>query len=276
VTALRPVNDEVSPVTRAVAVVITPFLLAGFGLLYLFPQGTAALFAWPVKPQVMAMLLGSAYLGGAYFFTRSAVATEWHRIRAGFLPVALFATLMAIATVLHWSRFNHANPTFVPWVAIYFISPFAVFGAWLWNSSAGPASRVPTAWRLKSLMRVPMAAGGALILAVAAAMFLAPAAAASVWPWTLTALNARVMASLFVVGGSALLMMALDGRWSAARIPAATQLVWLLALGLAIVLSWPEFDLANPLIWVFIAGVVVLIAVASAILFSPRLACEAR
>ena len=62
-------GDRVRAPTRAVAYAIVPFLVVAFAVLWPVPGDTGALFAWPIAPSLTAMVLGSAYLGGAYFFT---------------------------------------------------------------------------------------------------------------------------------------------------------------------------------------------------------------
>jgi len=111
-------NDRVFPETRWVSAIIVPFLVAAFAILYLFPDHTQELFAWGIKPRMSAMMLGAAYIGGAYFFVRAAAFARWHWVKVGFLPVTTFATLMGIATILHWDRFNHSHISFFAWAAL--------------------------------------------------------------------------------------------------------------------------------------------------------------
>ena len=73
--------------TRLLALVIIPFLLGAFVILYGFPRDTARLFAWPIKPTMTSMMLASAYLGGAYFFVRVLAERHWNVINGGFPPV---------------------------------------------------------------------------------------------------------------------------------------------------------------------------------------------
>ncbi len=146
-------NDRILPETRWVSAIIVPFLVAAFAILYLFPDHTHALFAWGIQPRMSAMMLGAAYLGGAYFFVRVAANARWHWVKVGFLPVTTFATLMGIATILHWDRFNHGYISFFAWVGLYFTTPFIVLLLWLRNRSTdpGPTShdrRVPRLVRL--------------------------------------------------------------------------------------------------------------------------------
>ncbi len=146
-------NDRVFPETRWVSVIIVPFLVAAFVILYLFPDHAQELFAWGIQPRMSAMMLGAAYLGGAYFFVRVAAFARWHWVKVGFLPVTIFATLMGIATILHWDRFNHSYLSFFAWVGMYFTAPLIVLLLWLRNRSTdpGPTShdrRVPRLVRL--------------------------------------------------------------------------------------------------------------------------------
>ena len=100
-------DDRVLPTTRALAIIVIPFLVVAWAILYLWPNDSGRLFAWPIKPAMSAMLLASAYAGGIYYFARVALAKRWHTIKDGFLPVATFATLLGIATLVHWDRFTH-------------------------------------------------------------------------------------------------------------------------------------------------------------------------
>jgi hypothetical protein len=84
----KEADDRVLPLTRGIAAAIVPFLVVAFVVLYLWPGDTDRLFAWPIRPTMTAMVLGSAYLGGAYFFVCAARARSWHAVKAGFVPVA--------------------------------------------------------------------------------------------------------------------------------------------------------------------------------------------
>ena len=133
-------DDRVLPQTRALALFIVPFLLVAFVILYVFPDDTGRLFAWTIKPTMTAMVLASAYLGGAWFFLRVLREQHWNVVKNGFVSVALFASLLGVATVLHWDKFNHHHVAFWTWAALYFVAPLLVIGVWLANRqyAAGP------------------------------------------------------------------------------------------------------------------------------------------
>src|ERR1700752_2839648 len=108
-------DDRVFRFTRALGMVIVPFLLVAFALLYFFPDDTRHWFAWDVQPTITPLVMGAGYIAGAYFFVRVARATRWHRIQVAFLPVTAFTLLMAIATFNHLDRFDTQHVAFWLW-----------------------------------------------------------------------------------------------------------------------------------------------------------------
>ena len=244
-----------------------PFLVAAFGILYLFPDHTQALFAWGISPRMSAMMLGAAYIGGAYFFVRAATNARWHWVHIGFLPVTTFATLMGIATILHWERFNHGSLSFFAWVVLYFTTPFIVFLLWLSNRSTDPGpGGTPLDRRVPSLVRLVIGIVGGVTVLTSIVLFLQPGFMISTWPWQLTPLTARVMGALFALTGVGELCIALDARWSAVRIPLQSQMIGIALIALAIIFSWKNFHQANPLTWMFIASILFLL-IASPLLY---------
>jgi hypothetical protein len=251
-------SDRILPETRWISALIVPFLVAAFAILYLFPDHTQELFAWGIQPRMSAMMLGAAYIGGAYFFVRAALAARWHWVQVGFLPVTTFATLMGIATILHWDRFHHGSISFFAWVGLYFTTPFIVFLLWLRNHATDPG---PTSHdlRVPRLVRLLIGIVGGLTLLTSMILFLQPSFMISAWPWQLTPLTARVMGALFALTGVGELAIALDARWSAVRIPLQSQMIGIVLIGLAMVFSWSNFHLANPLTWIFLVSIVFLL-----------------
>jgi len=245
-------DDRILPLTRGVAYAIVPFLVVAFAVLYPVPGDTGRLFAWRIAPTLTAMILGSAYLGGAYFFLRAARATAWHTVKGGFVPVGVFATLMGIATVLHWSRFDHHHVAFWLWVLLYFTTPFLIFWVWLRNRRHDlPAS--PT----DDLLGVPaqraIAAVGALATATGLLLFLFPATAAGWWPWPLTPLTARVLGAVFSLGLAGVGVL-LDRRTSSARLPLQVALVMLALILAAGIRAHAQLAPGNALTWLFVTG----------------------
>lgn len=255
------------PATRILSVAIIPFLLVAFVVLYFFPSAhdTATLFAWRIVPPFTPMVLGSVYLGGSYFFLRAARATEWHRVGGGFISVGLFATLMGIATIVHWNKFIHSNVAFWLWAGLYFTTPFLVFGVWFLNRREES---------VKAADDLLLSAGTALIIGVIGAaavassafLFLFPKTAIHAWPWHLTPLTSRVMGAIFALGIAGLGAFT-DRRWSSARILLQVGGFMLALILVAVVRAASDFDTSRPLTWIFGAGFVV-VAVSSVVLYA--------
>lgn len=246
-------DDRVLPATRALCLFIVPFLLVAFVVLFVFPDETERLFAWRIAPRMTPMMLGAVYLGGAYFFLRAAAASEWHRISAGFIPVGTFASMLGIATIVHWEKFNHDHVAFWLWAGLYFGAPPLVFAVWFANrryrrpATAADGPIVPPA------ARAVIAAVGVLASATSLFLFLAPSRAIEEWPWALTPLTSRVMGALFALGLGGLFIAA-DRRWTAAKLMLEVEGVMLGLILVAGVRSHADLDFSRPLTIAFVVG----------------------
>jgi NADH:ubiquinone oxidoreductase subunit K len=245
-------DDAVLPATRVLSVAIVPFLVVAFVVLYLFPAHTDRLFAWTITSPMTAMVLGAVYLGGAYFFVRAATAREFHPLNAGFGAVTTFATLMGIATIIHWDKFNHDHVAFWLWVGLYFTTPFLVAGVWLANRRR-MARPTPGDLMLGRPAQAAVGAVGALALGFGISLFVAPTVIDDIWPWGLTPLTARVLAAVLALGAAGIGVV-WDRRWSAVRLMLQVEVLMLALILLAAVRARDEFDAGATSTWVFLIG----------------------
>lgn len=246
-------DDAVRPLTRGLAAIIVPVLVAAFIMLYLLPHRTDELFAWAIGPEMTAMMLGATYLGGAYFFSRVVLATRWHRVQLGFLPVAALCAILGIATALHWENFTHGHISFVLWVILYFGLPFVLPAAWFLNRrSAGSGPR--TEALMPGLLRLTFAGLGVVFTIVGLLLLVAPDVMIPTWPWTLSALTARVMSAMFVLTGLIGMSIAADGRWSASTYILQAQLVAVTLILVGVVRSLGDWDWSRLVSWLFVGG----------------------
>jgi len=257
--ARREAKDRVRWETRVLGALIVPFLLAAFFILYIRPQDTGSLFAWPIAPSMTSFVLASAYLGGAYFFVRVAFERQWHRIAVGFLPVTTFAVFMLVATLLHWGRFTHGNASFVTWVALYATTPFLVSGAWLLNRRSDPRVVESTDVETPLAIRRVMGGLGALLLAMGLVLFVFANVLIDAWPWQLTPLTARVLGACFALTGVFGLMIGQDRRWTAARIALQSQALAISLVLVGVVRAWSNFKSGNVTTWLFVGGMSLLL-----------------
>jgi hypothetical protein len=266
VRGTRVRTDRILPETRWLALLIIPFLVAAFILLFIWPNDTDKLFAWTIKPAMTPMMLAAAYMGGTYFFTRVFLAKQWHLVKLGFLPVTVFASLLGIATLLHWDRFNHSHISFYTWALLYFTTPFLVFAVWLRNRMTDPGSAEPGEMIIPLVIRLFIGVIGVITLAVGLLLFLQPLLMIRIWPWLLTPLTARVVGAMFALPGVVGLGIALEPRWSAARIILEAQALSIAMILIATARAWRDFNQSNPLTWFFVGGLSFLL-VALAVLY---------
>ncbi len=267
-------DDRVLRVTRWLSIVIVPFLVAAFGITYLLPDRDKDLFAWNIQPRMTSMMLGAAYLGGVYFFTRAALTGRWHRIHVGFIPIAIFAGSMGVATLLHWDRFSHGHISFVTWVVLYFTTPFLVLAAWMLNRGRDPGAMDDDDLLIPLSIRWVIGATGAVTFLIAVWLFLQPETMARVWPWQLTPLTARVIGGLMALTGAEELAIALESRWSAVRLTLHSQLVAVAAIDLAVIVAWADFDKSRASTWIFAAGLFGLLPALAALITRLEVVCS--
>lgn len=239
-------DDRLRPLTVAVSAFVLPFLAAASVLLYLFPADTDRLFAWTIEPPLTAMVLASAYIGGIWFFAQVLVQRRWHRVRHGFPAVLLFATLLGVATLIHWDRFHSGHISFITWATLYFVTPVLVAAVLVvnWRADKGRPDAVDT--RVSWPPRIVLAVGGVASLLAGTAMFVLPALAVGSWAWEVTPLTARVIGAVLTLPGAVNLWLLLDPRWSAFRWMFQAQLVSLFFLVLAVVLCRDQLLWGNP------------------------------
>ncbi len=252
-------GNQILSETRWLAALVIPFLVVAFVILFIFHQETEKLFAWKIQPSMSAMMLGAAYAGGIYFFAGVLRSKQWHKIKVGFLPVTAFASLLGVATILHWDKFNHGHISFIAWAGLYFTAPFIVFAVWLRNRNQDSEYLNTQDIVIPRQVRLVMGAVGVFTVGISLLLFLQPAIMIGVWPWTLTPLTARVMGAMFVLPGVVGLGIASDKRWSTAGLILQSQSFSILLILVAAVWSRRDFDWTNPGSWIFVGGLGVML-----------------
>jgi hypothetical protein len=241
-----PRSDRVLAPTRWVSIGIVPVLCAAFVILYLFPDRTWQLWSWTIDPTMTAMMMGGGYLAGAWFFVRAATATQGHRVLKGLLGTTVFTTLLLGATLLHWEKFNHRHVSFWAWLALYVVTPPLLPWLWFNNRKTDPAVLGAGDVAVPDPVRAIVSVIGIGQLLFAVVMFVHPSVVISRWPWTVTALSARVIAAFLAFPAVTWALFAVDRRWSSFEIPMETATIGLTLVLIATIRASGEFDGAAP------------------------------
>lgn len=260
----QPPNDhDVAPLQRSLLVLsalLIPVLAAAFIMLYLFPDSLGAeRFAWSINPLMSSMMLGATYLGGVYFFGAALYSRQWRHIRLGLLPVTTFAATLGIATFLHWDAFAHERLGFQLWLFLYITVPLLLPALWYRNRAQAGRSAFRDEGELPSVSRWALGALGAIMTVASLLLFFLPQQMLSTWPWTLSALTARVMAAMFILPGLVGLSLAYDGGWSGARFLLTAMAIPIVLMLVATYVARTNFDWANPASWLFAGALVVIL-----------------
>ncbi|SFN59650.1 hypothetical protein [Mycetocola miduiensis] len=265
-------DDGIRPLTKAVSVFVLPFLTAAVLLLYFFPGDTEQLFAWTIQPPLTAMVLASAYAGGIWFFVQVLRQDRWHRVRHGFPGALLFATLLAVATVLHWDRFHFGHISFITWATLYLVTPILLLAVLIvnWRADRGRPDAIDTT--IPWPARILLALFGVAALVTGLVLFIVPTVAVGSWAWDVTPLTARVIGTVLTLPGTVHLWLLLDSRWSAFRWVFQAQLVSLIFLNLALILCREQLLWEN-LVTLPVVATLVLAPVAYVLLY---VYCERR
>lgn len=260
---LRP--DRLLPSTRVLLVAFVCLTLVATNQLFVLARRTATLFSWTIQPPLSAAFLGASYAAGCVLSVLALRSRSWLDARTPLVTVLVFAALTLVATLLHLDRFHFHAPGLAAvgaawvWLVVYLLVPVALLVVVVRQSRVphpGPTSpRVPRslpAWLL-GLLGLQ-----GLVLGVAAVgLFLAPAATARWWPWTLTPLTARMIAAWLAALAVAALLSLRERDVARVRIPAVAYVVFGLLQLLALVLYGESFAWGSAAATVYVVALVV-------------------
>jgi hypothetical protein len=255
-------DGRILPATHWASLVVFAILVPALVILWGLPDRTADAWAWTIEPELTPIFLGAGYGAGAYFFLRTFLSKQFHPSAAGIFGAAFFASLMLIATLIHWDRFNHGDApligalVFYGWVGVYIVSPFVVMALWWFNRRTDSGEPAPgEAIVPESARRIAqfVAVGS---FAAAAFFFLAPDEAIDVWAWDLTPLTSRVIGSFTAQVGVGALLISLDRRWSAWKLIVETFFVATALLLVGAIRAWDDFDTGNVVTYLYLGGLV--------------------
>lgn len=247
-------DDALLPATRVTAWIVAPFLLAAGCILYLFPDRTAQLWAWPIDPPMSALAIGGGYLAGAVLFLRALRAGRWHQLAVGLVAATVLASLLLLATVLHWDKFMHGHVSFWSWALLYAVTPPALPLLWGANRRRDPGPvATPT---VGPVVRRVVATFGAGLLAVALLLFVRPALVIDSAPWVLTPLTVRTISAFLAFLSVSGLAFLVEARWSALRLHIETSALGLAFVGLGALRATGDFTGPTWSIWLFAVALV--------------------
>lgn len=207
----------------------TIFLLGGFlslasGIqLFILAEHTETYFAWTIQSPLTAATLGSFFFGTMTFGFLATRETVWANVRGAVLGLFVLLSLTLIATFIHLDKFHLGSQqpftilsTWL-WLSIYTLLPVVVLvGLILQGRLQGPDPQPVS--RLPSWIRTLVVAHGISGFVIGPLLFLFPQLIIPVWPWSLTPLTSRALASWLISFSIVDLQMFRDNDWNRTKI----------------------------------------------------------
>ncbi|MGZ9226500.1 MAG: hypothetical protein ACXW4M_13185 [Anaerolineales bacterium] len=188
--------------------IVLPLLFIAGVQLFILAEQTETYFAWTFASPISAAFMGAGYWAAMLHAYSGARAKSWATVRTS-LPAALTATtLLTITTFLHLDKFHFDSPLFITrfvtwvWIIVYVTVPFILFAAWAIQSRL-PGADVKGRNPLRGWMRGGFALLAAFALLSGLALFIAPTAMSTLWPWEVTPLAGRAISSWLTAFGLA-------------------------------------------------------------------------
>jgi hypothetical protein len=166
-------------------------LIAGFQLFVLTGQ-TEDYFAWTIDPALTAAFLGAGYWSSAILELGSARRREWSGARLAMPTVLFFTTITLALSLVHLDKFHTDSLFGIAWLVVYACFPVAM-ATILFLQLRARESDPPRQSALPSWIRWALAAQATVLVALGTVLYVAPADAASLWPWPLTPLTGRAV-----------------------------------------------------------------------------------
>jgi hypothetical protein len=253
----EPDSICISPAARLFIVAAAVFVASAGGSLFFLCEQTSQYFAWTIKPPLTAAFLGAGYLAVTTALVVGLREREWPRIRVGVWVVATGLVSILIATLIHLDRFHLQSPVWTArawawtWLILYVgLVPGLIAALWYQRRERGtePSSRAPLAPWLRSGMWLL----GAVMLAIGAGLFFLPGPVASLWPWSLTPLTARMVGAFYVAFAVSLFAAAKENDYTRILVATAAYVVFAV-LQLVNLVRYPVVDWQQPHGWLLAA-----------------------
>jgi hypothetical protein len=185
------------PIQRFYAVAAVLAAIAGV-LLFPLAGETDDFFSWTIEPPLSAAFMGAAYWAALVLLAWAARQRTWAVARTAMPAVATIAALLLAATLIHIDKFDFDSLFGWFWMVVYsLVTPLLAWSLVRQLSLAAPVERGLDP--LPGAVRVILAIVALVFAGFGVALFAWPVDAASAWPWPLTPLTARAIAS-FLIG----------------------------------------------------------------------------
>lgn len=176
-------------------------------------------------PPLHARFLGAMYLSAVVMLFAGYLRDRWDRI--GVVPVMtlIWTGGIFVVSLIRIDLFDFSTPQTWIWMVAYGVyPPIALWMVWAHREQILPAKPGPAT--VPQEVRIYLTVQAVVLLVLAIALFVAPAAMVEVWPWLITEPLAQLYSAPFLAFGVGSLLLARSRQWPQLRIGLATLAVF--------------------------------------------------
>jgi len=194
---------------------VLPLLFIAGVQLFLLSEQTETYFAWTFAAPFSAAFMGAGYWAAMMHAYSAVHARDWAFVRTSVAAALTATSMLTVTTFLHLDKFHLAAPLLITrfvtwvWIAVYVFVPPILLVAWIIQSRL-PRARARAENPLPAWIRPGFVVLAAFALLCGLGLFFAPAAMSTLWPWTVTPLAARAVASWLSAFGVACISLAFE------------------------------------------------------------------
>jgi hypothetical protein len=225
------------------------------------PADTAENFAWPIKPEATAALLGGFYIAAATVFVLALFARRWENIRVFVIASILFSSIELASTFLHFDRFSVGTLPFNVWFVSYILPPPLLTFFYVWHQRRVAPLPGTVDEPLPSGLRLGIGILGALLFLFGFAAFILPDTLIALMPWQFTALTMRALSGWIVATGAMLLSAAHENDRARVRILSPLFVLLLPAVVVEVARFSGQVDWSHPGVYGGLAVLVLIFAI---------------
>ena len=247
------------------------FLAAIFVVWLLFFPDTGVNFAWPVKPRLAAMFIGTSFILRVFLGYHLWREQYWYRLRWIVWGNYMFLAVIFLATFWHLDQMNWKSNIWVAhiWVVAYVVEPLTLVLIEPHEAeSKAPIPAQVSEGPISIWLKRMLAAIFVLGVTVAGLLLINPAFANTRWPWSLDPFDARIMAAWPAACAVWAATMYFRNDWAEIKMGVQTLVVYTTALFVVWLVTLSQYDPARKNIVTF--GVVTGVAAALLIFFYWR------
>lgn len=221
---------------------------------YAVPGEVDRAIPWLVPP-LHARFLGAMYLSGATLLFGSLRARHRDEVAIALVMAYVWTAMLGIVSFIRLDEFT-MRPQVPFWFFAYTVYP--AVGLWL-SLRHRPGAIARDSPRLPTLARAWMGVQGAVCIALAVALFVAPTAMSARWPWTIPPLLAQIYSGPFLSYGVGSVLVARHPSMRAARLPLAAMVVFAVLVAVASAVHRRLFDAGSVSATLWFGGLVLAI-----------------